>query len=93
LRLYSYGVHLSKLDVFFPERYASQGQAMYSAFAIGLGGGHWHGYHWLIYGMGWWGLGIYGRVYGPSAFGRFIISLLLVSALKKQLINLWCHAF
>lgn len=32
-------VSIEQIRRLFPERYASQGQAMYSAFAIGLGGG------------------------------------------------------
>ena len=49
-------VSISQINRLFPERYAAQGQAMYSGFAIGLGGGMGMvgaGYFWDWFGGEW----------------------------------------
>jgi len=51
--------------------------SMYSAFCPSIGGGIGHGINWFIYGMGWWGCGIYGRVLWPAPWR--LSFLLLVS--------------
>lgn len=65
-------VSIEQIRRLFPERYASQGQAMYSAFAIGLGGGIGMviaGYLWEWLGGAW----VFTAASGVSAVALLIL--------------------
>ncbi len=65
-------VSIEQIRRLFPERYSGQGQAMYSAFAIGLGGGLgmvFTGYIWEWVGGSW----AFTAAAGTSALGLIIL--------------------
>ncbi|MDB4837489.1 MFS transporter [Marinomonas sp.] len=65
-------VSIEQIRRLFPERYGSQGQAMYSAFAIGLGGGIGmvlSGYLWEWVGGAW----VFTAAAGASALALMIL--------------------